>query len=190
MIISDNELNLVENNIDLAIRIALMRDSSLISRKLASNPRAMVASPDYIKQKGKPIHPDDLNDHDIISFQVGNPYNEWHFLIDNKPKIFIAKGMLQLNHGDAILRACINDGGICMLSRFVVGRHIASGSLVSLLDNFLQEDIPIYAVYPSGKHLSLKVRAFLDFLINVYGPVPYWDEHGDHNSKAAIRASK
>ena len=190
MIISDNELNLVENNIDLAIRIALMRDSSLISRKLASNPRAMVASPDYIKQKGKPIHPDDLNDHDIISFQVGNPYNEWHFLIDNKPKIFIAKGMLQLNHGDAILRACINDGGICMLSRFVVGRHIASGSLVSLLDNFLQEDIPIYAVYHSGKHLSLKVRAFLDFLINVYGPVPYWDEHGDHNSKAAIRASK
>ena len=190
MIISDNELNLVENNIDLAIRIALMRDSSLISRKLASNPRAMVASPDYLKQKGKPIHPDDLNNHDIISFQVGNPYNEWHFLIDNKPKIFIAKGMLQLNHGDAILRACINDGGICMLSRFVVGRHIASGSLVSLLDNFLQEDIPIYAVYPSGKHLSLKVRAFLDFLINVYGPVPYWDEHGDHNSKAAIRASK
>ena len=77
-----------------------------------------------------------------------------------------------------------------MLSRFVVGRHIASGSLISLLDNFLQEDIPIYAVYPSGKHLSPKVRAFLDFLIEVYGPVPYWDEHGDHYSKAAIRASK
>ena len=77
-----------------------------------------------------------------------------------------------------------------MLSRFVVGRHIASGSLVSLLDNFLQEDIPIYAVYPSGKHLSPKVRAFIDFLIEIYGPVPYWDEHGDHNSDAAIRASK
>ena len=190
MIISDSELNLVENNIDLAIRIALMRDSSLISRKLASNPRAMVASPDYLKSKGKPIHPDDLNDHNIISFQVGNPYNEWHFLVDNKPKIYTARGMLQLNHGDAILRACINDGGICMLSRFVVGRHIASGSLVSLLDNFLQEDIPIYAVYPSGKHLSPKVRAFIDFLIEIYGPVPYWDEHGDHNSDAAIRASK
>ncbi len=190
MIISDSELNLVENNIDLAIRIALMRDSSLISRKLASNPRAMVASPDYLKSKGKPIHPDDLNDHNIISFQVGNPYNEWHFLVDNKPKIYTARGMLQLNHGDAILRACINDGGICMLSRFVVGRHIASGSLVSLLDNFLQEDIPIYAVYPSGKHLSPKVRAFIDFLIEIYGPVPYWDEHGDHNSDAAVRASK
>ena len=190
MIISDNELNLVENNIDLAIRIALMRDSSLISRKLASNPRAMVASPDYLKKKGKPIHPDDLIKHDIISFQLGSPYNEWHFFVDNKPKIFTAKGMLQLNHGDAILRSCINNGGICMLSRFVVGRHIAAGTLTSLLENFLQEDIPIYAVYPSGKHLSPKVRAFLDFLVKTYGSIPYWDEHGDHKSKAAIRASK
>ena len=98
--------------------------------------------------------------------------------------------MLQLNHGDAILRSCINNGGICMLSRFVVGRHIAAGTLTSLLENFLQEDIPIYAVYPSGKHLSPKVRAFLDFLVKTYGSVPYWDEHGDHQSKASIRASK
>ena len=110
-------------------------------------------------------------------------------MINEKPKTFVAKGKLQLNHGDAILRSCINGGGIAMLSRFVVGRHIASGKLVSLLDKFLQEDIPIYAVYPSGKHLSLKVRAFLDFLIEIYGKVPYWEEAGDHKSKAAKRAS-
>ena len=126
---------------------------------------------------------------DIISFQIGSPYNEWHFIIDGKPKVFIAKGMLQLNHGDAILRSCINGGGIAVLSRFVVGRHIASGKLISLLDQYLQEDIPIYAVYPSGKHLSLKVRAFLDFLIDIYGHIPYWDESGDHKSLAAKRAS-
>ena len=189
MIISDSELNLVENNIDLAIRIALLQDSSLIARKIASNNRAMVASPQYIKKKNKPIRPEDLENHEIISFQKGSPYNEWHFLIDNKPKTFIANGKLQLNHGDAILRSCINNGGIAVLSRFVVGRHISSGKLVSLLENFLQEDIPIYAVYPSGKHLSLKVRAFLDFLIEIYGSVPYWEETGDHNSKAAKRAS-
>ena len=55
------------------------------------------------------------------------------------------------------------------------------------LDEYVQEDVPIYAVYPSGKHLSPKVRAFLDFLIETYGPVPYWDEAGDHNSDAAKR---
>ena len=189
LIISDAELNLVENHIDLAVRIALLKDSSLIARKIASNPRAMVASPKYLKKNKKPKHPNDLVNHDLISFQNGSPYNEWHFLINDKPKTFVAKGKLQLNHGDAILRSCINDGGIAMLSRFVVGRHIASGKLVSLLDKFLQEDIPIYAVYPSGKHLSLKVRAFLDFLIEIYGSVPYWEEEGDHKSKAAKRAS-
>ncbi len=189
MIISDNELDLIENNIDLAIRIALLKDSSLIAKKLAPNHRAMVASPEYIKTKGKPLHPNDLVNHDIISFIPGSSYNEWHFKINDKPKKIIAKGMLQLNQGDAILRAAINGGGIAMLSRFVVGRHIASGTLISLLDDFLEEDIPIYAVYPSGKHLSLKVRTFLDFLIEIYGPIPYWDEHGDHASEAARRAS-
>ena len=74
-----------------------------------------------------------------------------------------------------------------MLSRFVVGRHIAAGTLESILDEYVQEDVPIYAVYPSGKHLSPKVRAFLDFLIEIYGPIPYWDEAGDHTSEAAKR---
>ena len=59
--------------------------------------------------------------------------------------------------------------------------------MVSILDEYVQEDVPIYAVYPSGKHLSPKVRAFLDFLIEIFGPVPYWDEAGDHNSEAAKR---
>ena len=189
MIVSDTELNLVENNIDLAIRIAVMKDSALIARKIASNPRTLVASPKYLEKNKKISHPNDLDAHDIISFQNGSPYNEWHFNIDGKPKVYIAKGMLQLNHGDAILRSCINGGGLAVLSRFVVGRHIASGKLISLLDQYLQEDIPIYAVYPSGKHLSLKVRAFLDFLIETYGSVPYWDELGDHKSAAAKRAS-
>ena len=87
----------------------------------------------------------------------------------------------------AMVRSAINGGGLAMLSRFVVGRHIAAGTLVSILDEYVQEDVPIYAVYPSGKHLSPKVRAFLDFLIEIYGPVPYWDEAGDHKSEAAKR---
>ena len=70
-------------------------------------------------------------DHDIISFRNGSPYNDWHFLVDGKIKLIHAKGKLQLNHGDAILRSAINGGGLAMLSRFVVGRHIAAGTLVT-----------------------------------------------------------
>jgi len=186
-IISDEVVDLIDNNIDLGIRIAVMEDSSLIARKLAKNPRTLFASPDYIKKYGKPEHPDEINDHEIISFRNGSPYNDWHFLVDGKIKLIHAKGKLQYNHGDAILRSAINGGGLAMLSRFVVGRHLAAGTLVSLLDEYVQEDVPIYAVYPSGKHLSPKVRAFLDFLIEIYGPIPYWDEEGDHNSDAAKR---
>jgi DNA-binding transcriptional LysR family regulator len=187
MIISDEYVDLIENNVDLAIRIAVMKDSSLIARKLAPNPRTLFASPSYIEKYGKPNHPDEILDHHLITFRQGSPYNDWHFLVDGKIKLIHAKGKLQLNHGDAILRSAINGGGLAMLSRFVVGRHLVAGSLVSILDEYVQEDVPIYAVYPSGKHLSPKVRAFLDFLIEVYGPVPYWDEKGDHNSEAAKR---
>jgi DNA-binding transcriptional LysR family regulator len=187
MIISDEYVDLIENNVDLAIRISVMKDSSLIARKLAQNPRTLFASPSYIEKYGKPKHPDQILDHNLITFRQGSPYNDWHFLVDGKIKLIHAKGKLQLNHGDAILRSAINGGGLAMLSRFVVGRHLAAGNLVSILDEYVQEDVPIYAVYPSGKHLSPKVRAFLDFLIEIYGPVPYWDEKGDHNSDAAKR---
>ena len=188
MIISDEYVDLIENNIDLAIRIAVMKDSSLIARKLAQNPRTLFASPSYIEKYGKPNHPDEILDHNLITFRQGSPYNDWHFLVDGKIKLIHAKGKLQLNHGDAILRSAINGGGLAMLSRFVVGRHLVAGNLVSILDEYVQEDVPIYAVYPSGKHLSPKVRAFLDFLIEIYGPIPYWDEKGDHNSDAAKRS--
>ena len=87
MIISDEVVDLVDNNIDLGIRIAVMKDSSLIARKLAPNPRTLFASPEYIKKHGKPNHPDEILNHDIISFRSGSPYNEWHFLVDGKIKL-------------------------------------------------------------------------------------------------------
>ena len=75
MIISDEVVDLIDNNIDLGIRIAVMKDYSLIARKLAQNPRTLFASPEYIKKHGKPNHPDEILDHDIISFRNGSPYN-------------------------------------------------------------------------------------------------------------------
>ena len=91
MIISDEVVDLVENNIDLGIRIAVMEDSSLIARKLAQNPRTLFASPDYIKKNGKPKHPDEILNHEIITFRKGSPYNDWHFLVDGKIKLIHAK---------------------------------------------------------------------------------------------------
>ena len=172
--VSDRVVDLVDEGIDLAIRIAHLRDSSLIARRLAANHRSLVATPDYLKKNGIPKHPEDLMQHQLITYPPGNALNDWHFLIDETERLIKAKGSISINNGDAILSAVLAGGGLTMTSSYMVGEHIKNKRLVSVLDDFVKEDIPIFAVYPSSRHLSPKVRAFVDFLIETYGTKPYW----------------
>jgi len=174
LLVNDRVVDLVDEGIDLAIRIAQLKDSSLIARKLAVNHRMIVASPDYVKKWGKPETPDQLSDHSLITYAPGNPINDWHFMVDNQQKILRARGTLAMNNGDSVLQTVLAGGGLAMLAAFMAGEHVKSGRLVTLLDEYVREDVPIYAVYPSGRHLSPKVRAFVDFLVELYGPSPYW----------------
>lgn len=174
LLVNDRVVDLVDEGIDLAIRIAQLKDSSLIARKLAVNHRMIVASPDYVKKWGSPETPDQLNDHSLITYAPGNPINDWHFMVDNQQKILRAKGTLAMNNGDSVLQTVLAGGGLAMLAAFMAGEHVKTGKLVTLLDDYVREDVPIYAVYPSGRHLSPKVRAFVDFLVELYGPSPYW----------------
>lgn len=174
LLVNDRVVDLVDEGIDLAIRIAQLKDSSLIARKLAVNHRMIVASPEYVKKWGKPETPDQLSDHSLITYAPGNPINDWHFMVDNQQKILRARGTLAMNNGDSVLQTVLAGGGLAMLAAFMAGEHVKSGRLVTLLDEYVREDVPIYAVYPSGRHLSPKVRAFVDFLVELYGPSPYW----------------
>ncbi|UUX49879.1 LysR family transcriptional regulator [Nisaea acidiphila] len=174
LLVNDRVVDLVDEGIDLAIRIAQLKDSSLIARKLAVNHRMLVASPDYVKKWGSPANPDQLSDHSLITYAPGNPINDWHFMVDNQQKILRAKGTLAMNNGDSVLQTVLAGGGLAMLAAFMAGEHVKTGKLVTLLDDYVREDVPIYAVYPSGRHLSPKVRAFVDFLVELYGPSPYW----------------
>lgn len=174
LLVNDRVVDLVDEGIDLAIRIAQLKDSSLIARKLAVNHRMIVASPDYVEKWGKPETPDQLGDHSLITYAPGNPINDWHFMVDNQQKILRAKGTLAMNNGDSVLQTVLAGGGLAMLAAFMAGEHVKTGKLVTLLDEYVREDVPIYAVYPSGRHLSPKVRAFVDFLVELYGPSPYW----------------
>ena len=172
--LSDRVVDLVDEGIDLAIRIAHLKDSSLIARRLAANHRSLVATPDYLEKNGTPEHPEDLMQHQLITYPPGNPLNDWHFLIDETERLIKAKGAISINNGDAILSAVLAGGGLTMTSSYMVGEHIKNQRLVSVLENFVKEDIPIFAVYPSSRHLSPKVRVFVDFLIETYGSKPYW----------------
>ena len=174
VLVNDRIVDLVDEGIDLAIRIAHLKDSSLIARRLAPNHRAIVASPNYLKTWGTPKTIDDLGDYSLITHPPGNAINDWHFVVDGKPKTMRASGVQTFSNGDSILSSVLAGGGLAMLASFMVGEYIKDGRLVSLLDEYVSEDVPIYAVYPSSRHLSPKVRAFVDFLIETYGPRPYW----------------
>ena len=172
--VNDRIADLVDEGLDLAIRIAHLKDSSLIARRLAPNHRSIVATPDYLKRRGIPECPDDLLEHDLVTWGDGNPINDWHFMVNGREQVIRTRSTVTINNGDSILAAVLAGGGLAMLASFMTGEYVQSGRLLPVLDEFVREDVPIYAVYPSTRHLSPKVRAFVDFLARTYGPAPYW----------------
>ncbi len=172
--VNDRIADLVDEGLDLAIRIAHLKDSSLIARRLAPNHRSIVATPDYLKRRGIPECPDDLLEHDLVTWGDGNPINDWHFVVNGREQVIRTRSTVTINNGDSILAAVLAGGGLAMLASFMTGEYVQSGRLLPVLDEFVREDVPIYAVYPSTRHLSPKVRAFVDFLARTYGPAPYW----------------
>jgi DNA-binding transcriptional LysR family regulator len=175
MLVNDRIVDMVDEGIDLAIRIAQLKDSSLIARKLAPNTRSLVASPDYLERWGAPQRLEELNDHALITLHPGSLINDWHFEVDGEERVFRAKGSILINNGDSILSAVLSGGGLAMLAAHMAGEHVKSGKLVPVLEEYVRDDVPIYAVYPSSRHLSPKVRAFVDYLIQIYGSKPYWE---------------
>ena len=172
--VNDRVVDLVDEGIDLAIRISQLKDSSLIARRLAPNRRYIAATPEYLKKNGTPNAVDDLKEHRLITWPPGNPLNDWHFLINGIERIMKVNGAIAVNEGDGILTTLLAGGGLGMTQEFLAGPYVREKKLVPLLEEFVREDNPIYAVYPSNKHLSPKVRAFVDFLVKIYSPTPYW----------------
>ena len=172
--VNDRVVDLVDEGIDLAIRISQLKDSSLIARRLAPNRRYIAATPEYLKKNGTPNTVDDLKEHRLITWPPGNPLNDWHFLINGIERIMKVNGAIAVNEGDGILTTLLAGGGLGMTQEFLAGPYVREKKLVPLLEEFVREDNPIYAVYPSNRHLSPKVRAFVDFLVKIYSPTPYW----------------
>ena len=172
--VNDRIVDLVDDGIDLAIRIAQLKDSSLIARRLASNHRSIVATPEYLRTWGIPERPEDFLQHALITWLPGNLINDWHFVIDGKEQVIRTKGTISMNNGDSILSTVLAGGGLAMMNAFMTGEYVQDGRLLAVMEDYVREDVPIYAVYPSSRHLSPKVRAFVDFLLETYGPKPYW----------------
>lgn len=174
--LNDRYVDLVDEGLDLSIRVGRLGESSLVARKLADLRMILCASLAYLDQFGTPETPDDLKDHRCLCYSTNTLVPEWRLQhLDRTPWSLPIKAHLHANNGDVLRVAALAGSGIAFLPNFIVGADLQASSLISLLRGYVPEDAGIYAVYPHSRHLSPKVRAFIDFLIEHFGPRPYWD---------------
>lgn len=175
--LSDSYANLVEEEIDVAIRAGHLTDSSLVARKLCDTRRVIVATPDYLARHGTPRAPEDLTRHNCVRFGRQQPHlNNWPF---NGPKGRYAipvDGNVVANNGETVVQLALHGIGVARLAEFAVGPAVRRGMLVSLLAETHHDDrMPISAVYLPTKQAQPKVRAFVDFLLQKFQPTPPWE---------------
>ncbi len=175
MAFSDRYVDLLDEGFDLAVRIARLTDSSLIAKRLAPNHYVVCASPEYLAKHGEPKRPDDLAAHSCLGYTYSADPEHWKFIVDGKPVNVRVGGRLRANNGDALRVAAINHHGLIYSPSFMIGQDVAAGRLRVVLRDFTPDDSAIYAVYPSRRYLTPKVRTFIDFLVARFGPEPYWD---------------
>jgi DNA-binding transcriptional LysR family regulator len=162
--LADRLVDLVEEGYDLAIRIATLENSSLVSRKLATTRTVLCASPRYLKLHGTPHHPAELASHSVISYSYLSTGDEWRFTGPEGAVNVKTQPCMHTNSGDTCRTAALAHQGVILQPSFLVGRDLAEGGLVELMPKYRSIEFGIYAVYPTRKHVSAKVRAMIDFL--------------------------
>ncbi len=162
--LADRLVDLVEEGYDVAIRISRLENSTLVSKRLATTRMVLCASPQYLKLNGAPKHPSELAGHAVISYSYWSTKDEWHFTGPQGPVRVKTNPCIHTNNGDTCRAAALANQGIILQPSFLVGDDLAAGTLVELMPEFRSLEMGIYAVYPTRKHVSQKVRALIDFL--------------------------
>lgn len=169
---SDAIVDLVQEGFDVAIRIGELNDSSLMSRLLHRDRRLVCAAPSYIEEFGMPEHPDDLANHSCLILRNAVAVNDWSFQFDGVMRKIHVDGRFESNSGMAIHSAALAGLGIAQLGSSTVAPDLETGALVSCLESYIIEERPIYAVYPTKRHLPKKTRAFIDFIAEKFAEAP------------------
>lgn len=164
--LSDKNIAVVEEGFDLAIRFGEMEDSTLIARKLMDMRVVIVASPDYLEWHGKPTHPKALTTHSCL-LQTSNTA-AWQFQVDDKMIIVPVTGSFYSNAPRAIAQAAVGNLGIGRCPLYTVEEFIEDGKLVCLFEAEEAPGIGLHAVYPPGRHLTARIRAFIDHLVETF----------------------
>lgn len=186
-LVTDSVVNLVEDRIDLAIRIGSLESSSLIARKLAPHRRVVCASPKYIKAHGEPRVPADLAKHNCLTFSYSTGDRTWRFGRSGQDEQVRVRGNLRANHSETLREAALAGLGLILMPTWLIGADLARGRLTPVLQEWqanvgrhtsaAHQDGGIYAVYLADRRASAKVHAFTEFLARKFGSPPHWDRN-------------
>jgi DNA-binding transcriptional LysR family regulator len=175
LVLSDQQIDPVQEGFDVTLRIADLPSSSLIARKIAPAARVVCAAPSYLARRGLPKHPSELRDHDCLTYGYLATGNQWKLTGPDGDHWIQIPWTLCSNNGEVLRDAVVKGRGIALLPTFIVGADLQEGGLRSILADYRAPEISVYAIYPQTRHLSVKVRVFIDFLIERFGGRPYWD---------------
>ncbi len=176
MDLDDRKVDVIDGGFDVALRSTEMEDSSLVARRLAPIRHMIVAAPAYLQRRGIPRTPEDLREHDIVTFSLQRSAQSWQFVgPDGDVATVPIEGRLRMNNSLALREALLGGVGITRTPTFLVGQDIREGRLVPLLQNYRTLEVALHVVYPQRRHLSPKVRAFVDFIADKISDPPYWD---------------
>jgi DNA-binding transcriptional LysR family regulator len=173
--LDDREINLVEEGVDVLLRVGKLEDSSLVARQLCPIHLLYCAAPDYLARRGEPKHPIDLSAHDGIGYSLVSEAQQWQLGVVQGRLLHKPHIRLATNNGDMILKAAEAGMGIAMLPTFICHEAIEQGRLLPILREYTPESMALYALYPSRRHLPQRVRALVEFLVEWFADGPPWD---------------
>src|SRR5712672_2026413 len=165
--LSDRMINLVEDGVDLAVRIGHLPDSSLVARHVGEMRRIVVASPDYLKQRGEPDTPEAIASHETIQFGAVTVSPDWRFVQDGHEIRVACTPRFTTNSADAAIQYAEQGGGLTRVLAYQAADAIKGGRLKLVLAQFEQPPLPIHIVYPTSRLLSAKVRTFIDLVTDI-----------------------
>lgn len=176
--LSDTLVNLLEDNFDVAVRMGRLQDSALLSRRLCSLQRVVVASPAYIARHGQPVTPHGLTRHNCLLWQAPmDRLNRWPFIVEGVPEEVAVSGTFRSSNGSSLFEMCVAGVGIMRLAEHLALPAIRAGRLVALLgDCQAEDDTAIHAVFLRERKLVPRIRAFVDYLAGAFRQPPWLAE--------------
>lgn len=174
--LNDRKVDIIEESVDVALRIGRLEDSSLIARRLFEMHSVVCASPNYLSVHGVPQTPEDLKKHQCLVYANLTDPDKWRYRnSDGDSHSVTVRSVLQATSGDFLCNAAALGQGIVMQPTFIASDAIRRGNLQPILTDYIWPSSPAYALYPPAKHLSYRVRAFIDFLVEKFEGKPQWD---------------